>query len=344
MSRHDLRPEPSFPNRCASTITILTILLLAACTVQPNVKYLIDPSSDMAGHTKFHLVDSLILISEEKGSPPSPNVGKNSKASLEKIVTSVIPKEAAEHLYAIVPQSQYGGLVTTHLAATFYDNTSLINKLGVEVIDNRVKVIETVGAIAVVAVMVMLNDNTDTLSVPIVINPREVEENKWQILPRNPAWVYRLRTMQEENKDAVVRDTFFAQHDGGKTETKATATFPVSSCKTAMLEITQFSAVVRKALGDKPSKAARLDVATREEANLTNNNEKKLTFPLKLPNPLKVRLFQLPPKGDITTHTLCGANTSTQSASTANAVDLIGALAKQVQAIFEAQKAKDEAE
>jgi len=343
MSRDDLRPGPSFPYRRGSTITILNILLLVACTVQPNVKYKVDPDCDMAGLTKFHLVDSLILLSEEKSQPPSPSVGKNSKASLEKIVTSVIPQEADDHLYAIVPQSQYWGLVTTHLAATFYDNTRLVNKLGVEVIDNRVKVIETVGAIAVVAAMVLLNENIDTLSVPIVINPREGKNDEWLPLPRNPAWAYRLRTTKEDI-DAVPRDTFFAEHDFTKTEKEATATFPVSTCKTATLEISQFSAAARLSLGAKRSKADLLALARKEAGNLTNSWEKKLTFLLKLPDPSRVRLFQLPPKGDITTHTLCGANTSTQSASTANALDLIGSLMKQVQAILEAQKAKDQAE
>jgi hypothetical protein len=79
-------------------------------------------------------------------------------------------------------------------------------------------------------------------------------------------------------------------------------------------------------------------ILTEEMKDDLDKDFNKHVFFLKIPDPTRVRLLQIPPKGEITTHTLCGANTSMQSSSTANALDLVGALMKQVQAVFEAQK------
>jgi hypothetical protein len=285
-------------------------------------------------------------------------------------------------------------MVDTNIAITFYDNSRVVHKLGVEVVDNRIKTIEAIGAIAGAAASGALFDEEDEprkearIAVPVVLDPKEGVDKQWHPLPGNEAWAYRIKAGAEDDKDAVPAegDTgFFKKHDL-KGWFNATSAFPISSCKQVTLELstiptTQLEQIPelkakfeieklkvelkeKERANSSPEEIQRLKSVLEEKSRASppsfkptkemlqavinqsvrdlDSDVNKRIFALKVPEPEKVRLIGMPPKGEITTHTLCGANTASQPSSAASAYDVLSALMKQVQAIYEAQKAKKE--
>ena len=65
------------------------------------------------------------------------------------------------------------------------------------------------------------------------------------------------------------------------------------------------------------------------------------SFPLQIADPRFVRTVRLPDKGSVNAHSICGADTKTESTQITGYQDLLGELGKQAKAVYDAQKNKD---
>src|SRR5688572_2831573 len=333
-------------------IVVLNLFLLAACTVVPKVKY-VQGSTGNEGTIMFRLIDGRIVISQASQAsdekPQLPVLTTKNDAPISDITVTVVPKESTAHLYGIVPQSQYLGTVDTYLSSTFYDNSRVLHKLGVEVVDNRIKTVEAIGAIAGIAAKAALLDKGKTreeplMAVPVVLHPSEEKDEKWHPLPGNEGWAYRIKMKANDDMDAEDADCFFKKH-ALTGWFNATSVFPVSSCKEATLELSpveelanlakkEYSKKDQANLEKKRSKADIQQIIDSSTKSLETHALKR-TFGFKIPDPKKVRLIGIPPKGEITTHTLCGANTTSQPSSAASAYDILSTLMKQAESVYE---------
>jgi hypothetical protein len=105
-----------------------------------------------------------------------------------------------------------------------------------------------------------------------------------------------------------------------KRKGKYTIEFPISACTDLTLEI---------AKGDDPP----------------NEGRSKATYVVRIPDPSFVEPLPFPVKGSITSHSVCGADITSQSpAQTAGDFSVLESIAKQVQAIWQAQQKKADGE
>ncbi len=76
---------------------------------------------------------------------------------------------------------------------------------------------------------------------------------------------------------------------------------------------------------------------------MASDHEPDMTrsFPLQIADPRFVRTIRLPDKGSVSAHSICGADTKTESTQITGYQDLLGELGKQAKAVYEAQKSKD---
>lgn len=184
---------------------------------------------------------------------------------------------------------------------------------------------------------------------------------------------------EQHDLDAVATGAFFAKYkDDGWFN--STSVIPVSSCRTITLKIrptSTYMAELDNPKGEKetasvyekriePIAQRNLEEAVesllpvlkktnqkgKDENEDTYNNrlrqialnkyepEITRTFPLQIADPRFVRTIRLPDKGSISTHSVCGADTKTETTQITGYQDLLGELGKQAKAVYDAQKAK----
>ncbi len=305
------------------------------------------------------------------------DASNNTTQDFSQISATVVPKEDGKTLYAIVPQSSWLGLVQTNISTTFQDNTRLIKQTGISVDDNRLKAIQAVGTIAAAALVIAAPPAPPAIKVPAVIDPFE-GGNKWITFPSDPNYEYKVffSTDREnsQDKDAVAAAIFFKDYeDGGWWN--STSVLPVSSCRNIMLKIRptqRYIAVMstprqegdtsqiynqriddrvinnRHELMTKLSTENRqgeketLDAYQNRISQLVEDHEPKDTrsFPLQIADSRYVRTVRLPDKGSITAHSICGADTKTESSQIVGYQDLLAELGKQAKAVYDTQKGK----
>jgi hypothetical protein len=324
--------------------------LFMGCSISPSVSYLEIKESETEGYTKFHLVEGSIVLSESevKGENDTqiPKLESPAAKPSARITATVIPKEHRT-LYALIPKRQWMGMVATNISASFYDNTRLIHKIGVEVIDNRIKVIEALGAGAK-SIISMADDGkappgTDkdpspSIVLPVIITPDAGGSTleTWQVVPNNEQtrWFFRLRkTSQAPPKDSIPTADFIEAHRESHwydpiSWLRETSVVPLSSCQDYSLEVSRPDVERPKEL-DKLSKD--------DLQNKLAQSKHKKVFGLRIPDPTRVITVRLPAKGELVTHTLCGGNVATQTDSTSSSYDLISSLIKQAQSLSESQ-------
>lgn len=336
----------------------LTFWLLTGCSASPNVTYIGINEAEAEGYMKFHLLDGSIVLSQSKETATEssiPDLTSTKEVPVSRLSASVVPKENGA-LYAVIPKKQWFGTVDTNISATFYDNTRLVHKIGIEVFDNRTKVIEAIGAATKAAVALAPSDRSQagqpvdtgtTIVLPVIITPDVTGPGRWHPLPNNEdkGWFYRLAmTSQSESRGTIITTDFFEAHRDSQWYNpfswwRETSAFPLSSCQDYSLEVSHLDDALLREFKTLPKdEISKLDEFLEGNSESLSRSIEKRTFGLRVPDSSRITTLKLPSKGELITHTLCGGNVSTQTAHTSSAYDLIGALIKQAQSINEAQK------
>ena len=338
-------------------IVVGCLILLNGCA-SAKVKYEQDPHNgiDDPGYPKFSLQASNILLQLEKSTPPLPaetdkpaaetkpgvagvrgvvNCKNHCSNKIEHLRTDVtalsVPTEAPDHLYMIVPTSQWLGLVQTQLSVSYIDNTNIIHKIGSQVEDNRIKVVQALGALAGAAIP-RQNKNIDPTPpgqfvTPAIIHfdPEKIcktkfsdckDDRHFEFEHPNEGWFYTFVKSSSTvvDKSTAERDLYFKNHNVGLFEFfNSTSTVPFSACEDVRLYI-----------------APKIDPEKEPR--------EYITYALKVSNYKNVSLYRLPNAGNVTTHTSCGADITTDKDPSNSTWEVIGEIAKQVKAVQDAQK------
>lgn len=340
---------------------LISQFLTAGC-VHPKVTYVKDPTDDESGSIKFRLAATRVLIGESTIDPKDSkkryvdaNVSKPIKASKSSILE--VPREDESEVYSIIPQSQWLWTVETKLSATYFDNTRLVQKLGTQVEDNRIKVVQAIGSLATAAMALAAGQkaavqNLDEIHIPIVIDA-DPKQKEWLPLPGNIGWFYLVSLKSgAKEPDSVDRGVYFKRYsDGFFSLFSSTRTFPISSCREANLEIgrinfpwpargaNQTDEQYSKALQD----AVDLQVTSLHAQNLGPENTTgfsladKAEWPLTVADYNFVRTYELPDKGSISAHTLCGADITTEKSDATPVFEVLSEMVKQAKAIKDSQ-------
>lgn len=359
LTPHTEVPLPPTGDVMSRTLLFIPCAFLIGCTVSPSVSYLEVKGSEAEGYTKFHLISGNIVLSESevkgRNDIQTPKIDPLAKKPSSELTATVVPKEH-KTLYALIPKRQWIGMVATNISVSYYDNTRLVHKIGVEVIDNRIKVIEALGAAAKSFASAADGGSDQShqkernqapeIILPVLITPDSTSET-WQPLPNNEetGWFYRLRkTSQAPTIDSIPMADFIEAHGESQWYNpfswfRETSVFPLSSCQDYSLEVSRLDAPQEKepAHRSHESSPKNSDDFLDQSLTLLAQSKHRKVFGLRIPDPSRVVTIKLPPKGEIVTHTLCGGNVTTQTDSTSSAYDIVSTLIKQAQSLSESQ-------
>ena len=339
----------------SQTVGVLLFCAHLSACVHPKVTYVTDPVEDYDGHIKFRLAATRLVIGEKTPDPSDPKKNFVAIREMKKIKTSqasvleVLREDDGDRsVYAVVPQSQWLWTVETKLSVTYFDNTRLLQKFGTQVQDHRIEAIQAIGTIAKAAMtaLVAAQHADDEIQIPVAIDA-DPAKNVWEALPSNPGWFYRvsLRNANPE-RDAVDRDEYFERYrDRLFSIFFSTRTLPTSSCKEANLEISRLPFI-------KPVKGSQTDEEYQEVLKGTVQEklgnivvkqqpfvfEDKIEWPVLIADYRYLRAYELPDKGVITMHTLCGADITNEKSDGPTNFQVLAEIVKQAKDIKDSQK------
>lgn len=311
---------------------MVLILVGAACSPNPRVRYIHEPIRDEAGLIKFHLAQTNVTLglpAPASGDAKQTGVAmgletlsiKTPEDVLGRLVIRASPAPGP-HIYGIVPRDNLW--LKTRLSATYFADTRLLKSAGTVVEDDRVKVISAVAGVARALIGLGIGPFTTPpkegqLRVPVVIDVQKaIEQSKadWLPLPMNVGWWYRITATQPDKdpglRDTLPREEFFAKYrnDGGAT----THVLPLSACR----------------IGD-------VHLHHHDGKPAASDEEGAARFTFVFADSRYVQTRALPPKGTITMHPVCGADTLSEKADTASGWALLEEFVKQVQSVKDAQ-------
>lgn len=308
--------------------TVLGHMLLAVvcfgvgCSLAPSMTFHTQAAEDDKGRIKFYLSSTDIVLTksdpnDKKGDVRNARVSEGEKieidrkdnigAILEDQVRIILtPKEDRRTLYAVVPESRWLGAVKTNLSVTYYDTNDtsfLVKTVGSEVQDDRVKIISSIGAVAVAAAAMAAYAPPPkvVLRLPVAIDTIEGKDGKWRALPKNPEWFYKLRVSPERGA-SISKDSFFSKHADC-----ATSAFPFSTCRKATLHVKL-----------KPDNTPPLEA-----------DDGDAKFHIMFADSDYLDTLALPPKGSLKFHSICGANIVTEKVEGGATWDLLESLMNQ---------------
>jgi hypothetical protein len=312
--------------------------LTAGCSSNPTVRYVAAGgiSPEDRGAPQFTLSGSRVSLglnapvfgeTKERARIAETPVPKAVNDVTELITArptlTVTPAETADVYYIVPDQSIFKHV---DLTVSYFDNTRLIKSIGAPVTDNTVKVISSIGGVLATVAPLMLSfvaedptrpaapDKTPpSLSLPTVLDfsePRTLEAALSSTGASIPGtrWKYRLIAHGTDGT-AVPSKDFFAQKG-------STGNYPFSACLSGTLQITDDA-----------------DHAFAEKQRVAS-------FPITIADPRYVRTVALPAKGTLTAHTVCGVDVKSANADVSGPLDVLEALAKQADAIYQAAKKK----
>ena len=331
-----------------SALLFLLSTLFSGC-VHPKVTYKTDPPDDYDGHIKFRLVGTRLVLGETEVDPANQkknyvkiNAEKQIKASKAAILE--VPREDESNVYAVVPQSQWLWTVETKLSVSYFDNTRLIKTVGTQVEDHRIKVIQAIGTIAKSAMA--LAPGNDEVKIPVAIDAVP-DQSTWEPLPSNQGWVY-LVTLKNPAKepDAVPRTEYFKRYaDKLFSIFSSTRTLPISSCKEAYLEIGKYDGNLKPRFPPKEKNQTEeqyqniVDDLLREHLKkIRSERQEPMKWPVLIADYRFLRTYELPDKGSISSHTLCGADITTEKGDGVTSLEVLAEIVKQAKEIKESQK------
>jgi hypothetical protein len=145
-------------------LVLVAVLMVSSCASYPKVTYLSLPSKDADGAIKYYLQGSLVTLAvvgaqksqEQNGSGqdkkksvstdfPKTSVSDVKEIGQKDVRAIVTATESRKHFYAIKPHESVWS--KTSVSVSYIDNTRLIKSIGTSFEDNRIKVIESAGAI-----------------------------------------------------------------------------------------------------------------------------------------------------------------------------------------------------
>lgn len=243
-----------------------------------------------------------------------------------RVVPLVAPVEFADATYAVQPKARR--FVETRLAASYVPNSLRLAELAVAVKDHRVEVINAIGTLAAAAAGAPVasdqrggDDADDTekpkpppeqmakLVLPVIIEAEDLRDpaptgscppaaGACHVLPRNPAWSYRLvRADRPDAQGLLPRARLPGLRDA----------MVASACRPARLDI---------------------------YATLPNGVVAPVfSFRLSLADPDWLVAMPLPPKGQLAFHPLCGMDMKREEATEVGADAMATALYNQVQTL-----------
>jgi hypothetical protein len=309
--------------RCLTLILVLVaVLMVSGCASYPKVTYLSLPSKEADGAIKYYLQGSLVTLAvvgaqesqEQNGSVQDKKKSVNTeflKTSVsevknigrENVRAIVTATESRKHFYAIKPHESVWS--KTSVSVSYIDNTRLIKSIGTSFEDNRIKVIESAGAIitsllpmfgflSIVPKVKIETDKKETLNLPVVIDLTEMngeESIAWLNIPGHKQWWYRIELLNPQS-DRRKSSEYFKEIDG--TEVRALA---YSSCQDAKLLVTY---------SESQPPVYAMDTAT---------------FNIRIANPNYVCTLNFPAKGSIAMHSICGADIKTEESKEVSNLD-----------------------
>jgi len=285
-------------------------------------------SADYEGKIKFNLAKSLIKLDVAKCGKDQGNCPKNTEAVS-------VPAEFGTVTYTITAQDNL--FFKTHLKVTYFDNTRLISSIGSELEDNRIKIIQAVGAglgAATSLVKQIITLETETPKLPVVIDIDDYKEKadckngklcRWIDLPSNETdWCYRI-DFGDISQDGIKAQEFFKQYSGKKIDVMI-----YSACRDATLWVSKKK--------DKEKACAIMEQTEQKKFQ----PQSEFVARLKVADPEYLQTMKFPDKGKIDMHSSCGANVTSEKTESTDIVSLISEILKQAKSIKEAQdKSKD---
>ncbi len=279
---------------------------------QPNAPPAVKPSSTATDNNKAKSLKGVsgIVVAQKDPAPPQLNSLKNKVEALS------VPGEDQSALYAVVPKDKWFGLVATSLSIEYVPNSRLIKTVGSTVDDNRLKVIQAIGSgVAALAGMAVLGEVKD-LRPPVFIDfvPKELGGDYKAIEDQPKGWWYKIID-NSPNLDGAPTQSYFDNHSDSKWFT-STSTFPKSACRNVLLAIAY------------------------SEDGKPGVDSASLQFPLTVADPSLLWLYELPNKGKITSHEICGADIAPDKDTSSTAWDLLSEAFKQAKAVYDVKKSK----
>jgi hypothetical protein len=287
------------------------IALLGALAGCGAISYHTIDRPDLDGLTKFELQSSALRLDIAKADPAAPGGGKQKAltaiASGDLVLTSV-PTASSSHRYAI-EATDHWWWKTTHLGVTKRPDTDLIQQLTVDTEDNRVKLIESAGAIGVAAVGVLFTDGGIKGSIP----------------------------------DAQALESELAATEG-KANDSIALSFAGGNIKGDLaVEAVSKDAVKTKTFVDnyfsKRSDVLIYSACRKGTVTLTVAGERK-TWSVVVADPSYVQTIKIPEKGKLSSHAGCGMDSSSDPSSVASGAEVVNKLVAQTKAIIDARKEK----
>jgi hypothetical protein len=283
----------------------ITLFVEVACDPVPTVQYSLNTTPDLNGLIKFRLAKSAIHVAYAKGDDGK---GLNQNAIL---VTSV-PQEDATRTFTI---AGYSGLLSdTNLKVKKRDNTDLLESIGVDVDDKRVKLINQVGgALAAVAPFILASGGNKTgvaedlpqaIDVSVVIASPNRNEQTFSPADLGNGWMYEL-TVDKVPDDAVLAADFVSV-DAVKTPRHVVF---YAACRPATLRF-------------------------------ISGPFRGKQFSLRISDPNFLQTVGMPTKGAVQFHTACGVDVSFETTTTSSGAEILNALITQAKGIIDAKNKK----
>ena len=281
---------------------VAVALIVSGCAVTPTVKYAniasgSNPKADWEGNQKFKFNASTILVSRAKDE-------KGNEKPLDKglSIVSVPAEDPRGNVIAIVPAGALG--VKTNLSLTARNNTMLVESIGVEVVDERVKTIQTIGSI-VGAVIGLLAD----VPVPDPF-PIAVDVGSHLIKQQSTTAAKLVQTVP--NSDVKIEIEFgnlsadvIAWADFESRVGQDLNVFFYSACRDAAITVSGGSYVHRATV--------------------------------RVADPMYLQTVRFPTKGKILMHSACGVSVASESAKVSTDLELLDALIGQAKSIKDAR-------
>lgn len=308
-----------------AVLALVVALLMGGCAVFPKVTYLTLPNEDAEGAIKFYLQGSQVTLGIPKENSAggvtietTSTVFKTVQALKNKGICAVVtPAESKNHFYALKPHESIWS--KTSISVSYLDNTRLIRSIGTTFKDNRIAVINTVGAMVAsivsgditikgVEARLPVEPEVEPLSLPVVIDLSDMKEapsSLWKTIPGHSKWWYSIKLSPPPHDSEKTSEYF------GKTRVSRALAYSI--CQDATLFVINSPA---QPVGEISGAAS---------------------FNIRIANPNYVCTLNLPAKGSITMHSVCGADIKTEEYDAVSSLDVLDALMKQVEAIKQAQ-------
>jgi hypothetical protein len=296
-------------------------------TVAPMVEYKSFPIQlarpDLEGYLKFKFSGSAILIDEEKDA-----AGKSTGVLS---IASVPYEDPDDEIIAIIKADPVG--ISNNLVLTHRSNSLLIDSIGTDIQDNRLKLIEQVGG----AVTTLVSGGYGIRAQPVKREapafPALIEVNKYlkEKKPKTSSTTeesdYRAGTGLKltENKTTLGNEFVFEVVFG-----------PIPGDAINRAEFKSLGATARSVLFYSACRDATVTVRIKKDANEPIEHVARL----KVADSNFLETVALPAKGKISMDSACGVNVSSDPANVSSNAEILNKLIEQVKAIDAAKNKK----